>query len=840
MKSSGRRCKRLKVVWLGLLFLSGSWLFLTHVFTPPHWIGFLLLSSGAILNIIALREMDLSRIDRKYFLASVPLLISAWIVPFPYNLGLILLLSGLVMSLLRPFFRWASKISLGLFFTGLMLVIQSAFFPIYFRLASRHYSLKALPAIVCWLIKATGLSASWNQDTVFVQSAKEVFGFTITMEKLGFFFWANVLLGAGIILWVLGRPGKKDRWLVFILSVSVAYLLPRCAGLIFLYLDWKQVSLFWSPWITILSFVPLILLLLKFIPLKKNLATNPLRLSPFILTRNHLVLAGTSFISVLLLIGAWAFQDPGTTKEGRILIDEKHSNWEWTTQKYDTRWFGEISGYNYYCFADYLHYFYQIDRNFEFITTDLLSNYDILVIKTPTSRFSPEEMEDIRAFVESGGGLFLIGDHTNVFGTSSYLNPLAQKFGLYFNYDATYDLETGALSIYERPRLLPHPVVQRLPTFLFATSCTLKASLSAEGVITGYGLKAMYLDYSQKNFFRRERESPSMDFGLLLQSAAVKYGKGRVLAFTDSTVFSNFWMFIPGKPELLLGSINWLNRRNRFHHLNLVFLSISILALGITVFLILKTRRIEDFIVVFLSILVAFSLSALVLQKLNQLNYPEPRPHTKFVKVCFDAEHSNFALPILKLVSAPSESYHTFFVWTQRLGHIPKVSNSLEEALEEGDIVLIINPVRSFTKRETNRALTYVRQGGRIILLDSVLNQESSANQLLQVFDMAIDYSRTQRSVIYDTTQKAVVMTRHAGKIRGGEPLLFTKDKGSILSINQVGDGAIVAMADSTLFANSSLGFTKNVPNEQQLKLYDLEFWMLGDLIQIPKGDVAR
>ena len=125
-------------------------------------------------------------------------------------------------------------------------------------------------------------------------------------------------------------------------------------------------------------------------------------------------------------------------------------------------------------------------------------------------------------------------------------------------------------------------------------------------------------------------------------------------------------------------------------------------------------------------------------------------------------------------------------------------------------------------------------------MLDNALNQKSSANQLLQVFDMSIDYSRIQRSVVYDTTQKAVVMTRHAGRIQGGEPVLFTKDKGSILSINQVGDGAVVVMADSTLFANSSLGFTKNVPNKQQLKLYDLEFWMLGDLTQIPEGDVAR
>ncbi len=309
------------------------------------------------------------------------------------------------------------------------------------------------------------------------------------------------------------------------------------------------------------------------------------------------------------------------------------------------------------------------------------------------------------------------------------------------------------------------------------------------------------------------------------------------MAFTDSTVFSNFWMFIPGKPELLLGSISWLNQQNRFHHLNRVFLLISLLALGITVFLILRARRIEDLVIVFLSVLLAFSLSASVFQKLNQINYPEPRPHTKFVKVCFDMEHSNFALPILELVKNPSHSYHTFFVWTQRLGYIPEVTNSLEEALEEGDIVIIINPAKPFTEKETNEALTYVRRGGKMFVLDNAFNQESTANQLLQIFDMTIDYRQAAKSAIYDTTQEIVATTQRGGKIQGGKPLLLTKDKSSILSMSQIGDGAVVAMADSTLFANSSLGSTKNVPNEQQSKLYDLEFWILRQLMQMP-GEV--
>jgi len=757
-------------------------------------------------------------------------------VPFPYKFGIILLLLGLVASAFCPLSRWASGISIGFVISGLILCVQSITLPIYFSLASRYHHVNTLTQIVFWLIKAMGLNASWSQSSLFVQSDKQVFEFTTTIGKLGIYFWVNLLLGVLMTLWIWA-PRKKSRWLAFLLLTSLIYLIFRYVALILLYLNLKQFSLFWNPWVTILTFAPLIFLLLKFIPLKEDLTENPLVLELPVITKKCLVLIGCSFVGAFLLIGAWVFQDSGEIKRGRILIDEKHSDWEWTTRKYDTDWYGEKSGYNYYCLADYLHYYYQVDTNFKPITAELLKNYDILIIKTPTSSFSSAEIESIRDFVKAGSGLFLIGDHTNVFGTSSYLNPLAQKFGLYFNYDATYDLKTGDLSVYRRPRMLPHPIVQRLPPFLFGTSCTLKVPLSADGVMIGYGLKTVYLDYSEKSFFSKETESTSVDFGLFIQHAAVKFGKGRVLAFTDSTVFSNFWMFIPGKPELFLGSIDWLNRKNRLHYLNFVFLALGFLSLSVAGFAISKTK-IRDWLIFFFAISLAFPLSVYTFQTINRIGYPAPHPHTKYTSVCFESEHSNFDLPVLELVKDPTKSYHTFFVWTQRLGYIPQVSNSLEEALQKGDIVVIINPTKPFTAQERKQTLDYANQGGKIILMDSPLNKKSSANQLLRMFDMEIDYSLLENTAIYNASKEIIASNRQAGNIHGGKSILLTENNKSILSIVQKGGGAIVAMADSGLFSNSILGYVKNVPNEQQSKLSELEFWMLRELIQMPEKEV--
>ena len=103
---------------------------------------------------------------------------------------------------------------------------------------------------------------------------------------------------------------------------------------------------------------------------------------------------------------------------------------------------------------------------------------------------------------------------------------------------------------------------------------------------------------------------------------------------------------------------------------------------------------------------------------------------------------------------------------------------------------------------------------------------------------MEIDYSLLENTAIYNASKEIIASNRQAGNIHGGKSILLTENNKSILSIVQKGGGAIVAMADSGLFSNSILGYVKNVPNEQQSKLSELEFWMLRELIQMPEKEV--
>ena len=82
------------------------------------------------------------------------------------------------------------------------------------------------------------------------------------------------------------------------------------------------------------------------------------------------------------------------------------------------------------------------------ISDAALENCDVLMVKVPTSRYDPNEIATIERFVESGGGLMLVGEHTDVFNTGVHLNDIARIFGFSFRYDCLFDIDTIFTQLY--------------------------------------------------------------------------------------------------------------------------------------------------------------------------------------------------------------------------------------------------------------------------------------------------------------------------------------------------------------------------------------------------------
>ncbi len=814
--------------WLGLFLEVSGWQLLLPVFNPSSRVGLLLIAAGAVLIGLCLRESAPALPGKASLGYGLGALVVVVFAPYPVSIGGALTLGGVALWRLTRWSRRWSGFSFGIILTGVICLFQSALLPLLMSLGSRFHELPGLAPVVCVLFKLFGHDAAWESSTVFVQGSSEVREYAMSGEYFGWFFLANAACGFAAWQMLCQERHRLRHFTLFVLW-ALAYAVARYFLLALLYLDLPVFSLFWSPWILALSHLPLFAGCMgtRWTAVEGACATAP---TPGATARPRAALGAMTFAAAALcLVAAWGWEDPGQTKPGRLLIDETHSGWEKIDRPYDTEWYGEESGYNYYCLANFLEHYYRVRHYTSRITPALLAECDILIIKTPTAGFTPEEIEAVERFVERGGGLLLIGDHTNVFGTSKCLNSIAHRFGLHYNYDATYDLSTGGLSFYEKPRLLPHPIVQRLPPFLFGTSCTLRVPPGARIPMNGYALRTAGHDYSARSFFSTATDDPRVTFGLFPQLAAVKFKRGRVAAFTDSTVFSNFWMFIPGKPELMLGCTDWLNRRNACAALPLVFAALGLLLAAAGAW---RGRRPWPESVPMLLAACAVGVFAGVglVGAANRAAYPPPAPHTRYPTICFDRQWSHFELPDRTLFHDPIQDFSTLYVWVQRVGFVPRVCAKLADSVRQDDGIVMINPSGSPSQSDLRRLRRFVERGGVLFILDSPANKRLISNQILGMFGLAVAEALPQSQSISNAAGQLVAAGQNARLAIGGTGLLFADGQKPVLSLKRAGKGTVIFSGDAELFANASLGVVSQVPDETLKRLYEVIFRLLREV----------
>jgi hypothetical protein len=598
----------------------------------------------------------------------------------------------------------------------------------------------------------------------------------------------------------------------------------------------------------LLSFLPLALLLMKILQLKneENRKKTVLVLK---LSKNNIIAMLLIFVSIFSVVGTFTFQDPGSNKNGRVLIDEFHSDWEDSIRPLDKEWYGVLSTYNYYSWAEWLNYYYKINRNINnTLTVGLLDNYDILVLKCPTNTYSDEEINAIIQFVEQGGGLFLIGDHTNVFGMNTYLNTVANKFGISFKTDATYELGSGALSSYIPDGIFTHPIVNDLEQFDFMTSCTLDSPLFSENVILGNRLINEPGTYSTENFFSESFSTTESEFGYFLQSVAVKHGKGRVVAFTDSTVFSSFSVFTDGYQTYSLGVFDYLNRENAYSYINTLLLGIGIISLILLIYSIRKEHKLKIASLFLFIGLLSFSIATPIFTHINTVNYQLPSAHTDFNQVCFVQEHSNIKISLEPsiLIEKDENEFGTFYVWTQRVGCIPSVARTLDKAVQKADIIVFINPIKTFSNNDIDLISKFIENGGKMLVMDSITNRLSTSNELISNFGMWINKKSDNLqlfdniSEIGENNSKGIIMSPYLS-ISGGEKTIVDERNETQIGImdfynEQTGkNGTIVVVVDSYTFRDQNMGGVFTEPNDEQLKIFDTEFLIFEEFLKINK-----
>ncbi len=855
------------------------------------WVPVLLLGVAAMLAAPARR---LWRAEAAVVLVlSLP---AVWLAPWPYRAGVLLVVLSAGLSLLPS---WAALVRTAgaALLSGTILLAQGTAMLVYEALTARNHALPgALAALLSGLARLAGMNVARHESTLNLFSMREIHQLGATWEllvdPLSLCFLVGGVLLVGWWAWAHPRaPGRLRRLSVAlgaIVGMMVLWLPVRAVLLMGLYLHdvlrtefeapLDAMQLFWSPWILGAFLVPPVVLAWclsrRSFAAPAESAGKPGAAASRAVPPAPIVqrlLAGVLVAAAAAALAVALFWNPvGQRAKGRVLVEEYHPNrekiWEPTFKPFDREWYGHDSGYNYYCIYQYCSKYFDMSRLEKQITDDALRECDVLIIKTPTRRFSKEEIAAVRRFVWKGGGLLLVGEHTNVFGTGTYINEPARRFGFEFRYDCLF----GIPSVFKQkyyPPLVPHPVVQHMPPMHFAISCSIAPGRS-EGrtVIRGTGLKNLMADYHVTNFYPQPDDKAEMHYGAFVELWSTRYGKGRVLGFGDSTIFSNFATFEPGKPELMLGMIEWLNHRDRLGEPRWVLVPVG--AVLLLAGLILARGWGSAWPVLLACALAGWSGGVCGSRMTHLHAMPPPEPKRELVRVVLDRTISEGRLPVNGFISGQKDGFGIFERWILRQGYFfsrriePEgpwqrarwwsdtlAGGSPRPGLFDGaDLVVFLYPRKTLSPHLRKQLAEYVEQRGNVLVIDSPENYDSTANELLAPFGLGLKREKRALSgrLLPDeragaewaegwptveitaadevTRQSAEGVSAHVPLARLGEKVVAARAR--------YGEGTVTVVGFGSRFSDAQMGITGDVePDERLRQVYELEFRLLRRIV---------
>ena len=245
--------------------------------------------------------------------------------------------------------------------------------------------------------------------------------------------------------------------------------------------------------------------------------------------------------SILLLSLALTFIIPNyLTKPQitRLALIECFNRWANTTTDYSIKNITMKGGYSYSLLKEML-------QNKYFLITvkareelgKALEEVNVALIITPTIPMDTKEIQAIREFVSRGGRLVVIADHTDLYGHARVMNSFLNSMGIYVEYDALFNIQS-----YHSKILLSHVPINTIEA---KTPCSFVVTSPA--YIFGWAPNwiSEKADYTRPNFFGELKWTTDDVVGNWPVGGIVKYGKGEVVFWGDSTMFANFSIFQP-------------------------------------------------------------------------------------------------------------------------------------------------------------------------------------------------------------------------------------------------------------------------------------------------------
>lgn len=411
--------------------------------------------------------------------------------------------------------------------------------------------------------------------------------------------------------------------------------------------------------------------------------------------------------SLLLTIFLYLADD--TARIQAVLFDEAHGKWETTTLAFTDDSFGRESLYNYRLLYEHVR---KNTGNVGVVEEEAaeLPEGGLLVLKMPVTPYSAEFIEKVWSWINVGGNVLIIADHTNLFNTTTHLNEfLAYRTTIRIAETATFDqagmpireISTGFMSL--------RPVMFDSQSKIKWQTGTSLSSAEFGLIPLDFGGLAFRepADYSRQNRFGIFRPKIDLPYVPTPNIFTKIYGSGSLTLLMDSTPWSNF-SFHEHQFKLLASQVvKTAELRGLIAtYSKIIVLTIFFLALGL-----LNNKKFLQYL------LIGSTTALLALGILINLSIPR---HLAAHDLSFGVEiFNNAKSEYLKQLLQPNESnYAKLLTVFSKYGESPTLSppkSTLRGLFGTDKAVLLIEP-ESKDLPSAAQVRAHLRAGGELWL----------------------------------------------------------------------------------------------------------------------------
>jgi hypothetical protein len=444
-------------------------------------------------------------------------------------------------------------------------------------------------------------------------------------------------------------------------------------------------------------------------------------------------------------------------------------------------------------------------RRISKITSNSLKGAKILVMINIDEEVKQSEIDSIWKFVDAGGSLLLLGDHT-FWGKDrkSWLNEILKPVNIEYNFDSADYFIGGWLHSYFYAK---HPITYYLgdqendPGIVVGAS--LKTSYPAAPIIYGrYGFSDEGNPYTSESggYLGNLKYDTSEQLGDLVLAAEQQYGKGKVLVFGDTSGFAN---------TILMNTIPFINRvfawlsSDKDCRSYLIRFIFSVVFLIAAIMLMAKSGNgvmslaICIPIVLFLAILTPLVGSWEMEQPLNgNIAY-------------IDSSH----FERYSMESWREDGVMGLYLNLMRNGYFPmQLHNFDRDKIFSSKLLFLLSPSKKFTKGEVKMLKSYVENGG-ILFLTVGWEERKASMPLLEAFNFRPDPTPLGYFKVNVPNTDQHVMYYEAWPIYSDDEdveIISNYNEYSLISMKRYGKGKFVYIGDTYFFFNKNLELEDN------------------------------